>query len=399
MKFSAAYSELVKHFESRPAYRGYQVSGERWEIPVIGWDVGILTRLAGSVPLALVDPSGKAYRMGFPVELLGGLLGLDRSGVLLASEVVPEEPVRALLADAVLSVTGAGKEAGADALDAECAIRTHRRGKGSTGRDPYRVWRALQGVPCEGAEVPLSGVGFEAVRGELAAGLGAEEAGEALGDVQPLLAFAEDEEKDRFLHPVLRISAAAQWVLHRIGVLPYALAVVAFLSRYVLWRGGHPSLCTASVVRALERDPAALREAVEAGNATSDVTPLALHLVERLRSGLEGVIAARDRAKERLIEIEDLLPASHAMNRRQQSLLVHALDHPGTRYALAFHRIEFDVVYETARTDLAEMVTSGLFHMTKRGKAQIYERVENLESRSRPGPGRSRPRDRLPVFF
>jgi Fic family protein len=69
------------------------------------------------------------------------------------------------------------------------------------------------------------------------------------------------------------------------------------------------------------------------------------------------------------------------LNQRQKALLAHALKHPGMRYRVEDHRLAHAVVYQTARTDLLEMMELGLLENTREGRAFIFAAPGDLAKR------------------
>lgn len=69
---------------------------------------------------------------------------------------------------------------------------------------------------------------------------------------------------------------------------------------------------------------------------------------------------------------ESLLRGSNQLNHRQQSLVTHALRHPGSRYTIEGHRRSQGIVYQTARYDLLGLAEQGLLDSKKTGRAFAF---------------------------
>jgi hypothetical protein len=67
------------------------------------------------------------------------------------------------------------------------------------------------------------------------------------------------------------------------------------------------------------------------------------------------------------------------LNHRQIALLSHAIRHPLHQYSVTPHQTRHNVVYETARTDLAGLAERGLLIKSKVGKTFYFTPVPNLE--------------------
>ncbi len=135
-----------------------------------------------------------------------------------------------------------------------------------------------------------------------------------------------------------------------------------------------------------------------------DITQFALAMVQGLLDAVGEWVRSRQEREALGVRMAEEHPGFAQANRRQQSLVLHAIGDPGVQYALAFHRIEYGVVYETARTDLAGLEKGGFLSMTRAGRAQIYHSVEGLGDRLEPrlqgvAPKVEPPQDRLPVFY
>jgi len=74
------------------------------------------------------------------------------------------------------------------------------------------------------------------------------------------------------------------------------------------------------------------------------------------------------------------------LNHRQIAIITHALKYPRTQYLIESHRQSHGITYQTARTDLLNLVESGLLMKQKIGKSFTFIAPENLEARIETGP-------------
>jgi Fic family protein len=79
--------------------------------------------------------------------------------------------------------------------------------------------------------------------------------------------------------------------------------------------------------------------------------------------------------------LESKLHGTAALNHRQCALISHALRHPNQLYTIESHQRSHDVVYQTARRDLLDLVSHKLLMKKKVGKTWHFTPVANLESR------------------
>ncbi|HUH04493.1 MAG TPA: hypothetical protein VML75_21000, partial [Kofleriaceae bacterium] len=83
--------------------------------------------------------------------------------------------------------------------------------------------------------------------------------------------------------------------------------------------------------------------------------------------------------------VEQQVRARDDLNNRQVVLLGHALRHPDARFTIEGHRTSHRVVYETARTDLLDLVARGLLEQRKTGRKLVFSPVPGLERLLRGG--------------
>jgi Fic family protein len=84
----------------------------------------------------------------------------------------------------------------------------------------------------------------------------------------------------------------------------------------------------------------------------------------------------RKTAEVRLVEAQ--LRALNLFNHRQADLIRHALKHPYQEYTIAGHRKSYNVVYQTARTDLLDLVERGVLVQKTRRRKMIFNAPQDL---------------------
>ncbi|MEZ6194385.1 MAG: Fic family protein [Planctomycetota bacterium] len=115
-----------------------------------------------------------------------------------------------------------------------------------------------------------------------------------------------------------------------------------------------------------------------------DLTYFILHQIDVIRRATGDLDAYLKRKEEERKDADRLLARRDDLNHRQRDLVVHALRHPGTIYTIAEHKRKHRVVYQTARTDLLDLVERGFLESWRTGKALQFRAPVELPKRLRP---------------
>ncbi|WP_300971433.1 hypothetical protein [Thiocapsa sp.] len=117
----------------------------------------------------------------------------------------------------------------------------------------------------------------------------------------------------------------------------------------------------------------------------SDVTYFLIHQLETIVAAMDGLHAYLRRKAGETKVVDDMLQDSarlrERLNHRQLALIRHALRHPISVYTIAWHRRNHAVVYQTARSDLLQLVELGLLSKRKTGQAFLFEAPADLKHR------------------
>lgn len=117
----------------------------------------------------------------------------------------------------------------------------------------------------------------------------------------------------------------------------------------------------------------------------SDVTYFLIHQLETIVAAMDGLRAYLRRKADQTKVVEAMLHDSarlrEHLNHRQMALIRHALRHPSSAYTIEGHRQYHAVVYQTARSDLLQLVELDLLSKRKAGQAFIFEAPADLKHR------------------
>ena len=206
--------------------------------------------------------------------------------------------------------------------------------------------------------------------------------------LERLCRFANDRAGEPFVHPLLRAV-----ILHFMlgydhpfvdgnGRTARALFYWSALSE------GYWLLEYVSISHVLRLAPAQYARAyLYSETDGNDLTYFLIHQLMTISKGIDALHHYLQRKREEVRGAEQLLSRSPVLrdklNHRQVALLRNALKHPDARYTIEGHRVSHNVAYQTARTDLFDLVEWGLLERRKRGRAFLFLIRGNLRDQLR----------------
>lgn len=202
-----------------------------------------------------------------------------------------------------------------------------------------------------------------------------------------LCAFANaDEAAPPFVHPVLRAILLHYMIGYDHPFVDGNGRTARALFYWSMARSGYWLMEYTSISHILRRAPAKYMLAyLHSETDGNDTTYFLLHQLQTIRRAIAALHDYLDRKVREQQATEQLLAASSALrarfNHRQVALLTHALRNTGEGYRVDAHRRSHDVVYQTARTDLAELHALGLLDQAKQGNAYVYFAPADLRER------------------
>jgi Fic family protein len=141
-----------------------------------------------------------------------------------------------------------------------------------------------------------------------------------------------------------------------------------------------------SISRVIKKAPAQyVRAYLHTETDDSDTTYFLIHQLNTIHEAIQDLQVYLKRKVEEIRDAEQLLGQSPALyqrlNHRQLALLGHALKNPRTAYMIDRHQSSHHVTYQTARTDLLDLVQMGLLEKSMRGRAFMFTTPEDLRQR------------------
>ncbi len=384
------------------------------------WWLGLrLARLGASMALPLLDKQGRPFVLAMPevVQIHLHHLDQDLAGVIRSAEVAnsahrDEYLLRSLIEESITSSQLEG--ASTTRKVAEAMLREARQPRTHSERMIYNNFLAMRAIQ-EFREEPFTPKRILELHRRVTHGTLEDPAdagrlrisddfyvfnnddgtvlhkpsmhGELPERLERLCDFANASESDRpFIHPVLRAI-----LLHFMIGYDHPFAdgngrTARALFYWSMLRSGYWLTEFISISRILKQAPAQYGMAyLHTESDEGDTTYFLIHQLQTIRKAVDELHAFLARRKKEQRDLERLIaPASDRgalLNHRQRAILAHAIRHAGASYRIAEHQRIHGITYQTARTDLLELVDLGLLDQRREGKAFVFIAPIDLKRR------------------
>lgn len=201
-----------------------------------------------------------------------------------------------------------------------------------------------------------------------------------------LCRFANDRTDEPFVHPVVRAI-----LLHFMLGYDHPFAdgngrTARALFYWCMAQRGYWLIEFVSISSVIKRAPAQyVRAYLYTETDDSDTTYFLLHQLNALKEAiakLHEYLRTKVEERRHAQQLIEHSPALHErLNYRQLALIDHALRSPQSVYKIDRHQSSHHVTYQTARTDLLDLVDLGLLTKSKAGRAFIFIAPEDLRAR------------------
>ncbi len=194
--------------------------------------------------------------------------------------------------------------------------------------------------------------------------------------------FANSRSPDHFIHPVLRAIILHFWLAYDHPFLDGNGRVARALFYWSMLRSGYWLCELISISHFILKAPAQYYRAfLHSETDDNDLTYFLIHQLELVRRAIDELHQYIDRQTRKMQALRAQLRGMDFLNHRQRALIEHALAHPDADYTIDGHQLSHNVVYQTARTDLLNLVERGLLDSRKIGRTIHFRPTPELESR------------------
>jgi Fic family protein len=200
--------------------------------------------------------------------------------------------------------------------------------------------------------------------------------------LEALCRFANDQHDHSFIHPVIKAIILHFWMAY---IHPFVdgngrMARTLFywyLLKHKYWLFEYISISKFILQKNTQYALAYLYSEHDENDLTYFIhfnIRVIMEAVEELRKHIQQQREKDDDVRTELVEFSEL-------NLRQIRIVQHALDHPSEVFTIKKHQNLNRIAYQTARTDLLELVDKGWLKMIQKGKTFYFIPIEQLKQK------------------
>lgn len=200
--------------------------------------------------------------------------------------------------------------------------------------------------------------------------------------LQILCDFANSKTPTRFVHPVVRSIVLHFWLAYDHPFVDGNGRTARALFYWSMLHHGYWLSEFISISNVITKGPAKYARAfLFTETDDNDVTYFLIYHLNVIQRATDSLYDYLKRKASQLRSFDARLGARLDLNYRQRALLGRALRHPNSQFTIQSHRTSHRVVYQTARTDLLDLVEKGFLSKVEQGRRYAFVPVEDLDAR------------------
>ncbi len=200
--------------------------------------------------------------------------------------------------------------------------------------------------------------------------------------LRALCDFANADDDDEFVHPVVRAILLHFWLAYDHPFEDGNGRTARILFFWLMHRRGYWLAEYLPISRLIRKAPAQYERAfLETETDGGDTTYFLIHQLGVIDQAIDDLHLYLQRKIAEQRDAEAQLSGFDGLNGRQVALLGHAIRHPEHLYTYDGHATSHRVTHETARSDLADLARRGLLARRPGGRAHRYEPPADLPER------------------
>ncbi|MBI5144800.1 MAG: Fic family protein [Candidatus Omnitrophica bacterium] len=203
--------------------------------------------------------------------------------------------------------------------------------------------------------------------------------------IKVLCEYVNKEQEDiEFIHPVIKAIILHFWLAYIHPFVDGNGRTARALFYWYMLKNKYWMFEYLSISRIIVKAPAQYARAYLYSEMEDQ--DLAYYISLNLRTihlAIEVLLLYLAKQQKELSETVKFLRDYPGLNYRQYDILYHALSHPDAMYTIEYHKNNYGIVYQTARTDLIDLATKGLLEQEKRGKLFYFIPSSNIHKKLR----------------
>jgi Fic family protein len=202
--------------------------------------------------------------------------------------------------------------------------------------------------------------------------------------ISEMCKFANCQTPSGFIHPVLRSIILHFWLAYDHPFVDGNGRTARALFYWSMLKQGYWLFEYITISKILHSAPAKYGRAfLYSETDESDLTYFLLYHADVIRRAINELYKYIDRHTKQLADAQRDLQGFTFLNYRQRELIEHALRHPGQNFTVEFHRNSHRIAYETARSDLMDLVDRKLAQKSKIGRRWVFTPATDLVAKLR----------------
>ena len=200
--------------------------------------------------------------------------------------------------------------------------------------------------------------------------------------MKKMCAFANDESRDGYIHPVVRAILLHFWLAYDHPFVDGNGRTARALFYWSMHRNRYWIFEFISISARLRKSPVQYGKSfLYTETDDNDLSYFLTAQIQVIRQAIQDIHSYIERKTAENQKVESEIRASNLFNHRQIEIIRHALKHPGQRYTFASHAMSHKVAPLTARTDLIKLSQRGLLKKRKNGRRIVFFAPADLSLR------------------
>ena len=202
--------------------------------------------------------------------------------------------------------------------------------------------------------------------------------------IELLCKFANENDGEPFVHPVLRAILLHFWIAYDHPFEDGNGRTARILFFWAMQSRGYWLAEYLPISRLIRDAPAQYGRAfMEVETDGGDTTYFLIHQLRVIERAIADLHIYLNRKVSEVRDVERLLQDNASLNGRQLALLIDAVRRPTAIYSFDSHGRSHRVSHETARSDLRALAESGFLTSRRKGRKHVFEPVPDLPERLR----------------